>query len=159
MKTAIIYYSLDGNCAFAGRILQKLLGADLFEIKTVDTKKRRGIAKYFWGGRQVMMGKKPDLQPLTVDPSAYDRIVLGAPVWAGSPAPAMAAFLDKTPLNGKTIALYCCHGGGKGKAPEKLRALIGGNTVIGEIDLVNPAANPEKAREALEAWAKSLGGN
>lgn len=158
MKTAIVYYSFEGNCAFAGHILQKLLGADLFEIKTVDTKKRRGLAKYFWGGRQVIMGKKPFLQPLAVDPAPYDLIILGTPVWAGSPAPAMVSFLDKTMLSGKTLALYCCHAGGKGRALEKFRALVSGSTIAAELDLVNPAANPEKAREALETWAKSLAG-
>jgi flavodoxin len=156
MKTAILYYSLDGSCACTARILQQITGADLFEIKTVDTTKRRGLRKMAWGVFQVMSGRKPALQPLPFRAEDYDRIMLGAPVWAGAPAPAMAAFLSAAALRGKTLALYCCHRGGKGKALAIFRALVPGNVIAGELDLAGPAANPGKTRETLEAWLSAL---
>jgi flavodoxin len=158
MKTAVVYYSFEGNCAFAAQVLQKALDAALFEIKTLDTKKRKGLFKYLWGGKQVMMGVKPEIGKLAFDPASYDLIILGTPVWAGSPAPAMVSFLEAHPIGEKRTALYVCHAGGKGRALEKFRALLPGAALTGELDLVNPAAKPEPARQALEAWAKSLTG-
>jgi flavodoxin len=163
MKTAIVYYSFEGNCALAARTLKGILEAapfngeaDLHEIKTVDDKKRTGFSKYAWGGSQVLMHKKPALLPMAFDPAVYDLIVLGTPVWAGSPAPAMVSFLDKTTLTGKRTALFCCHAGGKGRALEKFRALISGAVTAGELDLRNPAAAPGSLNEKLIGWLQSF---
>jgi hypothetical protein len=90
------------------------------------------------------------------DPAPYDLIIMGAPVWAGSPAPAMVSFLGKTELGGKKAALFCCHAGGKGRALEKFRALAFGAVIAGELDLRNPASNPEGLNEKLTGWMQSL---
>ncbi len=72
----------------------------------------------------------------------------------------MVSFLSARQITGKKLALFCCHGGGKGKALEKLKALLPGNTILGETDFVNPA---KKGRAALEekitAWLTTLGVN
>jgi flavodoxin len=158
-KTAVIYYSFDGNCALVAEAVKSRLNADVFAIKTADEKKRTGLAKYIWGGRQVFKHDKPELKPLRVDMDAYDLIILGAPVWAGSPAPAMVSFLSRTPLSGKKTAVFCCHGGGKGKALDKFKALLTGNTIAGEIDFINPArGNTEELRKKIDAWVTALEG-
>jgi flavodoxin len=157
LKTAVVYYSFDGNCALVAEALKNRLNADVFAIKTADEKKRTGLGKYIWGGRQVFQHAKPELKPLSVNIDAYDLIILGAPVWAGSPAPAMASFLSRTPLNGRKIAVFCCHAGGKGKALDKFKALLAGNTIAGEIDFNNPArGNTEALRKKIDAWIASL---
>ncbi|GHV85048.1 hypothetical protein AGMMS50230_06560 [Spirochaetia bacterium] len=160
-KIAIIYYSFEGNCTLVGKILQELFSgsgktADIFAIKTLDTKKRTGFSKYVWGGSQVFMHKKPVIQPLAFDAASYSLIILGAPVWAASPAPAMASFLDTAKITGKRIALFCCHAGGPGKALEKFRTLLPGNTFAGELDIFSPAKDPEALTAKLKAWAETL---
>jgi flavodoxin len=156
-KTAVIYYSYEGNTALAARTIAASLGAECFEIKTTNTKKRSGFVKYLWGVAQVMTRKKPALAPLAVDPNAYDLIVLGTPVWASNPAPAMVSFLGKTAITGKKIALFCCHAGGKGEILDTFKSLVPGNTVIGEIDFINPAKGDSSAlKEKVDAWAELL---
>ncbi|MDR2370052.1 MAG: flavodoxin, partial [Treponema sp.] len=133
------------------------LGADLLELKLAEEKKRRGFAKYVWGGRQVFSRVKPALKPYTVKPEEYDLIITGGPVWAGSPAPALLAFLSETNITGKKAAVFCCHGGGKGKAVPKLKALLAGNTIIGEIDFKNPLKRGAETWASKAAdWAKRL---
>ena len=158
MKTAIIYYSFEGNSAYIADIMKSVLEADVFEIKTTDTKKRTGFAKFFWGGSQVFFHKKPALLPLEVDINAYDLFILGTPVWAGSPAPAMVSFLSETKISGKKLALFCCHAGGKGKVFDKFRALLPGNTFAGEIDFLNPAKRRNDAlKQEIGEWLKAIG--
>jgi flavodoxin len=157
MKTAVIYYSYWGNCALVAEILKTELSADVFRIETLDDKKRKGISLLFWGGSQVFMGKKPLLKPLSLDIGAYDLIVLGTPVWASTPAPALASFLSKNSITGKKIALFCCHGGGKGNALDKFKTLLSGNTVIGEIDFRNPAKmDSAELKQKISEWAKTI---
>ena len=161
MKTAVIYYSLDGNCALVAETIKTELNAEVFEIKTKDNKKRSGFIKFIWGVSQVvkvMTKNKPELLPLSIDINAFDLIILGTPVWAGSPVPAMVSFLAKTELAGKKTALFCCHGGGKGNAFGKLKALLPGNSIVGEIDFMNPARTGRAAvKEKIGEWVKTLG--
>jgi flavodoxin len=159
MKTAVVYYSLDGNCAFVAKKIKALLNADLIQLYTQDEKKRGKMGKFLWGGGMVFRGIKPPLKPYTFDSSAYDLIVIGVPVWAGNPAPPIQTFLSGAGIAGKKIALFVCHGGGKGKSLEKLKAMIADNDIIAEADFINPAAAAgEEINRQIEEWAKKLGG-
>jgi flavodoxin len=162
MKTLIVYYSYEGNSALVAEELKKAAGAissvcDILELKTAEDTKRTGLAKYFWGGKQVLSHTKPQLKPYTVTIEEYDLIILGAPVWAGTPAPALQSFIDETKISGKKLGLFCCHAGGKGKALDKLKALLPGNTIAGEIDFVNPAKQDRAAVvKQIEEWVRLL---
>jgi hypothetical protein len=103
------------------------------------------------------MKKLPALKPCQFEPSAYDLVILGAPVWAGSPAPPLQSFLAQTKISGKRVALYCCHLGGMGKTMEKMRALLPGNTIAGSADFINPSAGDEEAtKRKITEWAQTL---
>ena len=156
MKTAVVFYSYDGNCSFAAEQMGMLLNGELVPIQTVDQKRRRGFAKMFWGVMQVMSGKLPPLKPSNFNAEAFDLIILGTPVWASSPAPAMKAFLSQAKLSGKKIALFACHAGGMGKAMEIFKTMLKDNTVVSEIDFNSPLKNREKVKQQIEEWAKTL---
>jgi flavodoxin len=158
MKILIIYYSYDDNSRFIAEQLQNVIGADILRIETVDNKKRKGLAKFFWGGKQVFAHLKPELKPYTVDIDAYDFIILGGPVWAASPAPALESFISQTPIKDKRIALFVCHAGGKGDVFEKLKSRLAGNIFVGEADFQNPLkGDPAAVAESIRQWAKTLG--
>ena len=156
MKTAVIYYSYDGNCTFAAEQIAASLKADLVPVQTVDQKKRRGFIKMLWGVSQIMSGKLPPLKPVNFDVAAFDLIILGTPVWASSPAPAMKAFLSQTKLGGKKIALFMCHAGGMRDAMNKFKSMLKDNTIVSEIDFSGLLKNQEKAKQQIEEWVKTL---
>jgi flavodoxin len=158
MKTAVVFYSYDGNCAFVAEQIKARLNADLVRLQTADEKRRAGFAKFFWGGSQVLMHKKPPLKPYVFDPAAYDLIIIGAPVWAASPAPPVRTFLSEAKISGKKTAFFVCHAGGKGGAMDKLRALLADNTIIGETDFLNPGrGDTEETKRRIEEWLKAIG--
>jgi flavodoxin len=157
MKTLIVYYSFEGNSRSIAEQLKAALNADILGLETADDKKRKGLAKFIWGGRQVFSRVEPELKPFSVDVNAYDLIILGCPVWAGSPAPALNSFITRTPIRDKRIALFVCHGGGKGEVFEKLAKRLPGNTFIGEMDFRNPLQGDTKAiTTTINEWAKTL---
>jgi flavodoxin len=156
MKTAVVFYSLSGNCALIAQEIKAKLDADLIRLHTEDEKPRGGFAKFFWG-IGVMLGiKKAPLKPYTFNPAAYDFIIIGVPVWAGSPARPIRAFLAETGITGKKVALFVCHNGGKGNALEKLKALLPGNDISAETDFIYPIKNIEQAAQQAADWAKGL---
>ena len=106
-----------------------------------------------------MLGiKKAPLKPYTFDPSAYDLIIIGAPVWAGSPARPIRDFLAETGIKGKKIALFVCHGGGEGKALEQLKALLHGNEITAKTSFIYPLKNIETVKQQVADWVKGLQG-
>ncbi|GHV79909.1 flavodoxin [Spirochaetia bacterium] len=157
MKTLIVYFSYDGNSAVVAEELKKATDADVLELKTEDEKVRTGFAKYAWGGKQVLTHARPKLKPYTVTIEDYDRIIIGGPVWAGSPAPALQSFIAQTRISGKMLGLFICHGGGKGKAMDKFKALLPGNIIAAEIDFINPARlDREAVAKQIAEWVGTL---
>lgn len=53
----------------------------------------------------------PKIQPLNIDLTEYDTVILGAPVWWYAFAPAMKTFLHDTDLSGKTVYPFATNGG------------------------------------------------
>jgi flavodoxin len=158
MKTAVVFYSLDGNCAFIAEELKARLNADLIRLQTIDEKQRKGFTKFFWGCKLMLSRKNPPLKPYTFNPAAYDLIIIGAPVWAGAPASPVRTFISKAGITGKKIATYVCHDGGIGKAFQKLRVLLNGNEIIAETEFLKTIKNSEKVKQQIADWVKLLTG-
>jgi len=155
-KSLVIYYSLEGNTALIAKAVAETLEADLLELQPVKSIPNKGFFKFFWGGKQVMMKERPELQPFTVNPAEYDLIVLGTPVWAGSYNPAFRTFFAQSPLKGKQIGLFCCYAGNEGKTIEALKSELSANTILGQIGFLNPGKTPETSVKTAKEWAKSL---
>jgi flavodoxin len=153
----VVFYSLDGNCAFVAEEIKAQLNADLIQLQTKDEKKRGKVGKMFWGCAMVFSKKKPPLNPYSFDSSAYDLIILGAPVWAGNPAPPIKTFLSETNLSGKKLAIFVCHAGGKGKSLETFKALLSGNNIAAEADFQIPAkGKSEASKQKIADWVKGF---
>ena len=105
-----------------------------------------------------MMRKKPELLPLDKNPADYDMIFIGTPVWAWRYAPPLSTFFSTTEITGKKIAVFCCHGGGKGKTLELMKKELEGNECIGQNDFMEPLREKVKAESSAKAadWAKEL---
>jgi flavodoxin len=157
MKAAVIYYSYDGNCGLIAERIKGAFNADLLELKGEDNRKRKGLVKYIWGGRQVLSGAKPSLKPYTINIEPYDLVIIGGPVWAGSPAPALNTFLGQTRIRNKKIALFCCHAGSKGKIFGKIKDMLPENTFLGEIDFMNPLkGDRQETEKKLSGWLDNI---
>ncbi|MDR2634144.1 MAG: NAD(P)H-dependent oxidoreductase [Treponema sp.] len=159
MKTAVIYFSYEGNCRLIAEQINAVVHGDVLALQLEEDKPRRGLAKYVWGGRQVVLHQRPALKPYTFESGAYDLLIIGTPVWAGSPAPALETFLEQTRISGKQVALFCCCAGGKGKVFDKLKRSLSGNTFVGEIVFMNPKNQDAKELAAhIHRWLEGFPG-
>lgn len=156
MKKLVVFYSFEGNTKYIGKNIAEAVEADVLELKPVKEIKNNGFMKYLWGGKQVVTGAKPELQKISVDFEDYDIIYLGTPVWAFSFAPAFNTFFSNYKIKGKKIALFCCNGGSKGKTFINMREYLKGNTIIGEIEFVEPIKNQQEKATLAITWAKDM---
>ena len=71
--------------------MAKLLNADLEEI--IDTKKRTGWMWYLIAGKDAAQKKLTKIQDIIHEPSDYDLVCIGTPVWDFTMSAAIRTFL------------------------------------------------------------------
>ena len=144
--TAIVYYSLDGNTDYIARRIAEKTGAKLVRLETKRAYPLKGVKKFFIGGRDTLFGARPELKAPLPDLAPFRNIVIGTPVWASRPAPAINTFLRRAKLAGKRIALFACSGGGQAETClDKMQALLAGSTILCRASFVSPAFKSGKA--------------
>jgi len=156
MKTAVIFYSNNGNCALVAEQIKTRMNADLLHVHAKNEKKRCRVGRFCAAFAMIFIHRRPAIEPLDFDLSDYDLIIVGTPVWAASPAPPMQTFLSQAGITGKKMALFVSHAGGQGRALERFRNLLPGNTIIAEMDFTNPVRNYEDTKRHVANWVKTI---
>ena len=111
-KVLVLYYSQTANTKAVAQELAAKLDADIEEIVPTTPYDGDFQATIVRCQQEREQGVKPELQPLKVDLAQYDTIFLGYPVWFGTMAPPMLAFVENTDLGGKKIVPFCTFGSG-----------------------------------------------
>ena len=111
-KVLVLYYSQTTNTRAVAEEIANRLGADIREIVPVTPYDGDFQATIQRCLQEQAAGTKPEIQPLDVNLDDYGTIFLGFPVWFGTYAPPIAAWLDGVDLSGKKIVPFCTFGSG-----------------------------------------------
>ena len=159
MNTIIVYYSMSGNTDLAAREIADRLGAEKLRLVPETAYPDSGFRKFFWGGKSAVMAETPPLRPYTFDAAAWDRVILGFPVWAGNLTPPLRSFLrdNAAALAGKRVAAFACQSGkGAEKALDRLEALLG-RPLDARLTLIDPKTRPAAENgEKLRAFCEKV---
>lgn len=110
MKTIVLYYTFGGATKKEAEKLASQMGCGVVRVR--EKKNRSLIGSFIPGAPRAMRRKASAIRPLGVNLADYDRIVIGAPIWAGYPAPAFNAIVKLLPA-GKEVELFFCSAGGE----------------------------------------------
>jgi flavodoxin len=152
MKDILVaYYSRTGKTRLVAEELALLLEADLEEIQ--EKKDRSGMMGYLSGGRDATLNRPAELSSRhTADPRRI--VVLGMPVWAWGPPPAMRAYLAAyPPPAGSRICAFCTHDGGGGQRTFRVLSKLLGRELAATFEWKKPAPADPVLRAALKDWA------
>ena len=148
MRTAVVYYSLQGNIRYVAEKVAKELGADLIELIPVKAYPDKGMKKFIWGGSAVTFKKKPELEPYKFNSADYERVIIATPVWAGGFTPPVRTFLEDNDLTGKKISVIASSAGGNSaKCIEAVRIASKADSLEAELSLVDPKDQPSEEKE------------
>ena len=111
-KVLVLYYSQTSNTKQVATEIATRLGADIEEIVPVQPYDGEFEATIQRCMKEREEGVTPEIKPLASDLSKYDVIFLGYPVWFGTYAPPVAAFLAQVDLSGKKVVPFCTFGSG-----------------------------------------------
>ena len=158
MKVALVYYSMSGNTEYAAEKIKNVMtekaaaanggeglpggfSIELIKIEPDKAYPEKGAKKFLFGGKAAVMGEKPVLKEYKFDPSKYDTIIIGSPVWASTMAPPIRSFVTNrwSDIMNKQLGIFTCASGNGGyKAVEKIRDLIGVRKLKFCMSLIDP---------------------
>jgi flavodoxin len=122
MKTLIAYYSRTEVTAKVAKDIQKEFGADIEEIK--DTKKRSGLLGWIKSLYDAIKGIPAKIKPIEKDPSEYDTVIIGTPIWASTMATPILTYITENKAKFKNVAFFCtCGSSGYAETLAKMEKL------------------------------------
>ena len=130
-KILIIYYSWGGNTRHMAEQIQKVTGADLFELKTVTPYPKEYRATTDQAKREQDSGFRPQLIAKPENLDSYSTIFIGSPNWWGTIAMPFFTYLEENNLAGKTIIPFMTHeGSGFGNSISDIKRLCPNATLL-----------------------------
>ncbi|HEX8789404.1 MAG TPA: flavodoxin [Polyangiaceae bacterium] len=128
MNTLVVFYSRSGTTREAAERIARKLGADIEEI--VDPTDRRGIRGWIRSILDARRGRKPPISPARKDPSRYDLVVIGTPVWDAHVSAPVRAYLSAHAGSLRRVAFFVTEGGrGESRVFREMRELAGRSAV------------------------------
>jgi len=123
-KVLVVYYSLTGNTKKIAEDVARLLNADIEQL--IDKKGRVGTGGYLVAAKDAAVGALTEIEPAKHDPSAYDLVVMGNPIWAWTMTPAIRTYITNNKAAFKEVAFFTSAGGSKpNKTVERMEVLCG----------------------------------
>ncbi|MFM0511714.1 flavodoxin family protein [Paraburkholderia sp. RL17-373-BIF-A] len=123
-RILVVYYSRSGVTRTIALTLGQMLDADVEEI--LDRRDRAGPFGYLRSLVEAMNQRPADVVPARKDPSSYEFVIVGTPIWAGSLASPVRAYLIANKSGLRHVAFFCSLGGrGSESAFAQMRALVG----------------------------------
>ncbi|KQW70782.1 flavodoxin [Phenylobacterium sp. Root77] len=110
-NTLVAYFTRSGNTRVIAGTIQRMLGADLFEIRAAQPYPEDYEATVEQARRERDGGREPALASTVPEIAAYDTVFLGFPIWGETAPPVIRAFLRAHDLAGKTVRPFITHGG------------------------------------------------
>jgi flavodoxin len=123
MRSLVVYYSRTGTTKKAAETIAEALHSDIEEV--IDQKDRRGIWGWFMAGRDATLKKLVNIGPNKHEPSNYDLVVIGTPVWAWNVTPAVRAYIAANSARFKKVAFFLTMGGASGNTFKTMEDLCG----------------------------------
>jgi len=123
-KILVVFYSRTGSTTQVAEALKEQYKCDAEEI--VDMKNRKGLIGFLISGFEAKKGRTTEIRQTKYDPSCYDRVIIGTPVWASNITPAIRTYIEKNRRSFKKVSFFCTQGGSGGEnAVETLKTLCG----------------------------------
>jgi flavodoxin len=113
MKCLIAFYSRTGTSRKVARTVMSAIGQQTsFQChleELIDPTNREGTVGYKRSYEEALEKKLAPIKPTTYDPSAYDLVILGGPVWAYTTSCALRTYMVQNAGKVKNAAFFCTY--------------------------------------------------
>lgn len=157
IRACVIFYSYSGVTRRVAEGIRAASGCDLIEVKTRTP--YTSFTAYTKGVLRSRKGAADPIEPESIDVSGYDLLIIGTPVWAWHPAPAMNAAVQALTGCARKMAVVfttCSTQPGEAlpllaKALEARGVKVMAQISLDQDDTKNPDAGGELLRQVIAA--------
>lgn len=168
-KNLILYYSRKGenyvnggirdlkkgNTEYVAEFIQKAVGGDLFELRTVKPYSASYMTCTEEAKQELRENARPELVEYLDDISGYTNIFICGPCWWGVFPMAVYSQTDRLDFTGKKVMAVVTHeGSGLGSCEKDLKKHLKGAVTYGKALAVRGTDAPRSEAE-VSAWAKA----
>ncbi len=105
MNILIVYYSRTGNTKALVAVIARRIGAEVERI--ADKRSREGALGYYKCSLDQTFNLSPPLKPMRTDPSQYDIVLVGGPIWGSTCCTPIRTFLKGVEGTLAKVAFFC----------------------------------------------------
>ena len=168
-KTLIVYYSYTNNTEQIVDDLKTMINADVIEVEPANKNLDYAANNYAIGTEQLNKIKNnpndassyPAIDPVTVDMSKYNTVIIATPLWWSQMASNMQTFLFKygNEMAGKNIGLIVSsHSSGISGVEADAKRLVPNGKFYTKSLWINASKHSQR-KALLEQWLKDVNYN
>lgn len=165
-KTLIVYYSYTNNTEQIVDDLKTMINADVIEVEPANKNLDYAANNYAIGTEQLNKIKNnpndessyPAIDPVTVDMSKYNTVIIATPLWWSQMASNMQTFLFKygNEMAGKNIGLIVSsHSSGISGVEADAKRLVPNGKFYAKSLWMNASKHSQR-KALLEQWLKDV---
>jgi flavodoxin len=160
MKCLVVYYSRSGTTKKVAEKIADILKCDREEIMPV--RKYSGLIGWIISGYEAAKKKLPEIMDVTKVPDAYDAVIIGTPVWAGTMSSPVRTFIRAYGDRFKKICCFATRGGDReSRACNEIAKVVGKQSEavleLRKRDVEREEIFNGDCREKIEAFIQALG--
>ena len=149
--TLVAYFTRSGNTRVIAGTLQRLLGAQVFEIAPARAYPEDYEATVEQARQERDRGVEPPLAATVARLDGFRTVYLGFPIWGETTPPVVRSFLRAHDLRGKSLRPFITHGGyGPGNSLSILASHAPGATI--QPPLVLEADQERRTINQVKGW-------
>lgn len=153
-RMLVVFYSMSGHTRELAGEIGRSLGAEVEDIR--EPRPRHGLSGVWRALVDALTRREPPIEPARCDPTGYDLLVLGGPIWAGRIAAPVRTYARRYASRAEHVAFFCTEGGrGADPAFRELEQLCARPPLATlAVDAQHLAA--DRHRDALQAFVRRL---
>jgi flavodoxin len=153
-RVLVAFYSRSGNTKKVAESIGKALRCDTEEI--LDAKNRAGIWGFIVSGFDATFNKLTTIRPIKRDPSAYDLVIVGSPVWNNAVSAPIRTYLTQYRDRLKGVAFFSTqYSRGSGRPLQQMEDIVG-KKPVGLLALSAHDLDHERYETKVRAFAEQL---
>ena len=153
-KTLVVFYSRTGTTRRIAEALTRALGCDQDEI--VEATSRLGLSGYWRSVSEARRRLPAATAAAKRDPSDYDLVIIGTPVWAWSLSSPVRAYLTLNAPRLREVAFFATMGGTGAKTAFAQMQALAGKPPRATLALTARETKPGRYEAKLDAFVKAL---
>lgn len=154
MKPLVVYYSRTGITRKVSESISKELGCDLEEI--VSKRGRNGLWGFLFSGYESYRKKLAAIGETKNDPSEYDLVIIGTPLWSFSMSSPVRTYITKNKELFQKVAFLVTYGGtGIEKPMAELEELCG-KKPVGTLAVTTMDVAQDKYLQSVKEFVSAI---